>query len=136
MEIREAFGNSSKKTGPSGTMRGSTFNADFAEEEQGNGAEDTGRGRAHNRKRAGTGTVEKEASPTKKTKNLKCPACDLKGHALQDCWIIFENKRPENYRITKASEARAKRAKEKVEQDKDLAAEVERIKAQEATEGT
>ena len=76
--------------------------------------------------------MEKEAAPTKTTKT-KCHACDYKGHTLQDCWILFEEKRPEDYKPTKAAETSAKKVKEKVAKDKDLVAEVERVRSQEGT---
>jgi hypothetical protein len=130
MELREALGYTAKKA--STIARGSTFNADFGGEEPPSDAEDAkGKGRSRGRKRGGTTSVEKEASATKKT--TQCQACGFKGHTLQDCWILFEDKRPENYKSTKASEARAKKVKEKVANDKDLTAEVERIRSQEKT---
>ncbi len=130
MELREALGYTAKKT--STITRGSAFNADFGGEEPPSDAEDAkGKGKSKGRKRGGTTTVEKEAPPTKKT--TQCQACGYKSHTLQDCWILFEDKRPEGYKSTKASEARAKKVKEKVANDKDLAAEVERIRSQEKT---
>lgn len=130
MEIREELGSHSKKT-PS-IVRGSTFNADFGGEEPPSDTEDPkGKGKSTSRKRGGTTSVGKEAPPAKKT--TQCQACGYKGHTLQDCWILFEDKRPENYKSTKASEARAKKVQEKVANDKDLAAEVERLKSQERT---
>ena len=53
----------------------------------------------------------------------------MKGHALPDCWYLFENKRPEGF---KASSAHMEKVRKRVDQDKDLAAEVERLKPQEA----
>lgn len=124
-KLREAFQSTSKKTT---TARGSTFNTEFGGEDHASDAEDKGRGGARSsRKRAGTNTIEEGSSATKKSKN-KCPACDYKGHDLQDCWILFEDKRPEGYKATKATEARAKKVKERVAQDKELAARVEKIK--------
>jgi hypothetical protein len=124
-KLRQEFQSSSKKAT---TARGSTFNADFAgEPENSNDEETKAKGRSRSRKRAGTTTIEEESSTTKKSKN-KCPACDYKGHDLPDCWILFEDKRPDDYKPTKSSEARAKKVKERVAQDKELAARVEKIR--------
>ena len=127
IKLREAFHSIPKK--PATTARGSAFNADFGEDPTGEN-ENRGKGGSRNRKRAGTNSVNEEANATKKSKN-KCPACDYKGHDLQDCWALFEDKRPEGYKATKASEARAKKAKERVAQDKELTAQVEKIRQQE-----
>ena len=128
IKLREAFQSTSKKSAT--TARGSTFNADFGGEDTTGDNEDKRRGRSRSRKRAGTNSIEEDSNATKKSKN-KCPACDYKGYDLQDCWTLFEDKRPEGYKATKASEVRAKRAKERVAQDKELAAEVEKIRQQE-----
>jgi hypothetical protein len=53
----------------------------------------------------------------------------IKGHALPDCWTLFENKRPDDFKPT---EAFAKKVKDKLAKDKNLAAEVEKIRLQEA----
>lgn len=128
IKLREAFQSTSKKSAT--TARGSTFNADFGGEDTTGDNENKGRGRSRSRKRAGTNSIEEDSNATKKSKN-KCPACDYKGHDLQDCWTLFEDKRPEGYKATKASEARAKKVKEQVAQDKELAAQVEKIRLQE-----
>jgi len=131
MELREALANLPKK-GPS-TVRGSTFNTEFGEEDPASGTEDSkGRGRSRSRKRAGTTSIEGESSPSKKSKD-QCPACDFKGHALQDCWILFEDKRPEGFKITRAMEARAKKVKERIAKDKELATQVENLRLQGGT---
>jgi hypothetical protein len=131
MELREALANLPKK-GPS-TVRGSTFNTEFGEEDPASGTEDSkGRGRSRSRKRAGTTSIEGESSPSKKSKD-QCPACDFKGHALQDCWILFEDKRPEGFKTTRAMEARAKKVKERIAKDKELATQVENLRLQGGT---
>lgn len=131
MELREEFGNLSKKSGPSGTMRGTTFNVDFGgESEEENPVTEGHQGRgntsSHSRKRAGTNSIEDETS-TKKSKKSKCPACELKGHALLDCWYLFEDKRPEGFKV---ATARMEKTRKKVEQDKELNAQVEKLKLQ------
>ena len=126
-KLREAFQNNSKKIT---TARGSAFNADFAGDAPASDAEESkGRGRSRSRKRAGTTSIEEESSSSKKSKNPKCPACGIKGHVLPDCWTIFENKRLDGFKPT---EALAKKVKDKLAKDKDLAAEVEKIRFQES----
>ena len=58
----------------------------------------------------------------KKSKNLKCLACDIRGHTLSDCWYLFKCKRPKGFN---AKGTRIKKVCKKVEHDKDLAAQVE-----------
>ena len=122
-KLRQEFQTSKKIT----TARGSAFNADFGGEDSDAAEESKGR-RSRSRKRAGTTSIEEESSSSKKTKNLKCPACGVKGHALPDCWTIFENKRPEGFRPT---ESLVKKVKDKLAKDKELAAQVEKLKLQE-----
>jgi hypothetical protein len=55
----------------------------------------------------------------------------MKGHSLKYFWYLFEDKRPEDFKI---SEARMAKLRKKVEKDKDLAAEIEKIKAEEGDE--
>jgi len=67
------------------TMRGGAFAAQFGEEEaepQGDGPE-----KGRKRQRALTAT---DLKPRKK----KCPACEGP-HAIADCWIVIESKRPD-----------------------------------------
>jgi hypothetical protein len=134
MELREALASLSKKM--TTTARGSAFNADFnadfaGDDPAGDAEESKGRSRSRSRKRAGTISIEEESSSSKKSKNPKCPACGIKGHALPDCWTVFENKRPEGFKPT---EALAKKVKDKLAKDKDIAAEVEKIRLQEAVD--
>jgi len=56
---------------------------------------------------------------SKKLKNLKCLACDMRGYTLSDCWYLFKCKRPKGF---KAVGICMKRVFIKVEHDKDLAA--------------
>ena len=135
MDLREEFTNLNKKPAQ-GTIRGSAFNAEFAgEPEEGNstteGQQGGGNTLTNSRKRAGINSVEKEAAAPKKSKKSKCPACELKGHTLPDCWYLFENKRPEGYKV---SSARMERTRKRVEEDKDLATQLERLKLQEERE--
>jgi len=133
-QLREAFVNTSKKANPTGTARGSAFNADFAgesEEENPDAAKGQTKGggnsSSRSRKRAGTNSIEEEKSSSKRSKSSKCPACDMKGHALPDCWYLFEKKRPEGY---KTSKARMEKVRKRIEEDKDLAAQLEKLKLQ------
>jgi hypothetical protein len=124
-KLREAFQNNSKRIT---TARGSAFNADFAEDDTAGETEEAkGRDRSRSRKRAGT-IIEEGSSSSKKSKNPKCPACGIKGHVLLDCWSIFENKRPEGFKL---SEAITKRVKERLATDKGLATEVDKLRLQE-----
>ena len=128
MYLMTAFQTSAKTT--TNTARGSAFNADFAgEPEEGNPAieEQHGGGNKapNSRKRAGTNSIEKEATAPKRSKKSKCPACELKGHTLPDCWYLFEDKRPDGFKV---SSARLEKMLKRVQQDKDLAAQVEKLK--------
>ena len=126
--LRELLGNTRKA--PSGTARGSAFATEFAgEPEEATAPTDaTKEGQndstGQNRKRAGTNSIQKEKT-TKKTKRPKCPACDLKGHSLKDCWYLFEDKRPEDF---KYSEERMQEIQKRVDEDKTLAAKIEKLK--------
>ena len=130
MQLRETFHTTSKK--PSATTRGSAFNADFGEEEAPeNTPEETPKGKAGRpggRKRTGTTSINRESSSSKRPKNQKCAACNLKGHSLPDCWTTFAHKRPEGFTLTSIL---AQRVKDKLAKDKELAAEVEKLKVQE-----
>jgi hypothetical protein len=124
MQIRELFQSLVKKA--QRMARGSTFAVEFAGEESTEGEpEEKPRGRSDQRKRAGTCSIEAESSPTKKSKNQKCPVCNVKGHSLVHCWTVFESKRPEGY---KPNVALVKRVREKLAKNKELEAEVEQIK--------
>ena len=61
-------------------------------------------------------------------KGLKCLACDIRGHTLPDCWYLFKGKRPKSF---KAVSTQIKKVLIKVEYNKDLAAQVERLKLKE-----
>jgi hypothetical protein len=72
------------------TVRGSAFDVDFA----GGSKEDTSatkglKGKRKSlpcsRKRVGTNSIKEETSSSKRSKNLKCPACDIRGHTLPNC---------------------------------------------------
>ena len=56
---------------------------------------------------------------SKKLKNLKCLAYNIRGYTLPNCWYLFKCKRPKGL---KAIGIYMKRVLIKVEQDKDLAA--------------
>jgi hypothetical protein len=132
MQIREDFAELTKKGPSTGIMRGSAFNVDFAgETEEGNPADEspqTVQGSSTSRKRAGTSSVEAEAPCTKKQKKSTCPACGRKGHTLAGCWYLFENKRPEHFKISKK---RLKQTLERVKGNKDLAEQVEKLRQEE-----
>ena len=53
----------------------------------------------------------------KKSKGLKCLACDMRGYILPDCWYLFKNKRPKSF---KAISIYIKKVLAKVEYDKNL----------------
>jgi len=57
----------------------------------------------------------------KRLKNLKCLAYNIRGHTLPNYWYLFKSKRPKGF---KAVGTHIKRVLIKVEQDKDLAAQV------------
>jgi hypothetical protein len=103
--------------------RGSVFNVDFiGEPEEGISiAAEVQKGKGNSLscswKRAGINLTEETFS--KRLKNLKCLACDIRGHTLPNYWYLFESKRPKGF---KAVDIYMKRVLIKVEQDKDLAA--------------
>ena len=128
MEIRQDFPEFTKKGPSTGTMRGSAFNADFAgETEDGNVADvDTpADNKGPSRKRAGTTSIEEDAPEKKKPKKSTCPACGRKGHNLPDCWYLFEDKRPERFKV---SEKRLKETLERVKNNKDLSVRVQKLR--------
>jgi len=106
--------------------RGSTFNVDFTGEPKegisiaAKVQKGKGNSLSYSQKRAGT-NLTKETS-FKRSKNLKCLACDIRGHTLFNCWYLFKSKRPKGF---KAVGIYIKRVLIKVEQDKDLATQVE-----------
>jgi hypothetical protein len=105
-----------------------TFAVEFTGEESTEGEpEEKPRGRSSQQKRAGTCSIEAELSPTKKSKNQKCPVCNVKGHSLAHCWTVFESKRP-GY---KPNAALVKSVQEKLAKNKELEVEVEQIKLSE-----
>jgi hypothetical protein len=117
-----------KKAPSTSTMRGTAFIADFAgETEDGDPADESTQasGKSLSRKRAGTTTVEQEAPQKKKSKKSTCPACERKGHNLPDCWYLFEDKRPEDFKVVAK---RLKQTLERVKNNKDLAAQVEKLR--------
>lgn len=129
--LREKLGGQSKKSGPSGTMRGSAFNADFAgEPEEGIPTTQEGGGNAgqQGRKRAGTKSIEEQTPTGKKAKKSQCPACELKGHNLENCWYLFESKRPEDFKVSKM---RMEKTLKRVEKDNELAAQVKELREKE-----
>jgi len=128
-ELQEAFQNLSKAIPI--TVKGNAFNTDYAGESK----EDTlttkvqkGRENSsfHSQKRAETNLTEKTSS--KKLKNSKCLAYNIRGHTLPDCWYLFKGKRLKGF---KAIGTHIKRVLTKVEHDKDLAAQVEQLKLKE-----
>jgi hypothetical protein len=129
LEIRSEMTSLTKKSFGTGTMRGGTFKADFAgepeEETPAGNSKGKGGGQSTKRKRTGTTSGEEEAPTNKKSKVEKCPACELRGHNLPDCWYLFEEKRPEGYKVSKA---RLEKTNKRIETDKDLAAQIEKLK--------
>jgi hypothetical protein len=116
MQIRKHFPTPIKKPL---TARGSAFGTKFNSEASTDGdSEQKPRGREGSRKWAGTRSIESETSPTKKAVQ-KCPACNVKGHNLQQCWTLFESKRPDGY---EPSAALTKRVRDKLAKDTVLAA--------------
>jgi hypothetical protein len=127
MQIRELFQSPAKKA--QGTARGSTFTVEIVGEESTEGEpKEKLRGRSGQQKHAGTCSIEVESSLTKKSKNQKYPACNIKSHSLAHCWTIFKSKRPEGY---KPNTALVKRVQEKLAKNKELKVEVEKIKLSE-----
>jgi hypothetical protein len=128
-ELQEGLRIPSKKA--NATTRGSTFNADFAEQatmDHSNTTKGPGKGtsaRTRRSKRAGS-LVDEETS--RKKLLPVCLACEKRGHSLQDCWYLFKDKRPEGVTI---GDARIKRVLKKVEKNKDLADQVAKIRLKE-----
>ena len=129
-ELQEGLRIPSKKANT--TTRGSTFNADFAEQaikDDSNTTKGSQRGRASARnrrlKRAGT-LVDEETSCKKPTP--KCLACGIRGHSIRDCWYLFKDKRPTGVTI---GDVRINRALKKVEKNKELANQVTKIRLEE-----
>jgi len=134
-KLREALG--TRKSASTGqTARGGAFNVSFGKEDPNEDSEattsqglDQDRGdkttsqESKGRKRAGTRS--QGDNPTKKAVT-SCPACDVKGHDLPDCWVVFEEKRPEDVR--KPSSYRVRKVKEALANDKELATRVKEIR--------
>ena len=112
--------------------KGSTFNTDFTEQAIKDHFDTTkgsqkGKALAHNSrlKRART-LVNKKTSCKKPT--LECLACRIQRHSIQDCWCLFEDKRPAGVTIRDAC---IKRALKKVEKNKNLADQIAKIRHEE-----
>jgi len=56
---------------------------------------------------------------SKKSKNSKCLACNIRGYTLPNYWYLFKGKRPKGF---KAIGTCIKRVLTKIKHDKDLAA--------------
>lgn len=126
-DVRDAIAETPKKS--STIARGSAFNAEFAgEPEEEKQTPNTGSGT--NRKRAGTTSTEKN-KPTKKSRRSKCPACEARGHTLANCWYIFKDKRPDDFEVT---DERMIEIQKKIDEDKNLAARIEKLKLTEGDE--
>src|SRR5438270_13371131 len=115
------------------TARGGAYTVSFAGEEApelaleasskgGSAGGPTADSQGPGRKRSAT---RSQGSQPSKKLAVECPACDVKGHDLPDCWTIFEEKRPEGAR--KPSEYRLKKVCERLEKDKDLRRRVEAL---------
>ncbi len=107
------------------TVWGGAFHVSFAEssEEDSDSKQGTEqappKGKEH--KRSGTQLLETTISKKEVT---ECPACNLRGHSLAECWSIFEKLKPQGM---KSSAYRVRRAKKKVDEDEQLTAEVQEI---------
>jgi hypothetical protein len=125
--LRQVLGHS-KST--SRTTRGGAFAVDFTGSESDpnpdapskKGADLPTHGR---KKRAGTTSVGRDMSTTKKSKRSLCPACGKKGHTFSECWCIFEDQRPEGYNPVEASITKAKKT---VEKSKELTEQLQQLK--------
>ena len=116
IELREAFVNLLKVI-PSSTTRGSIFNVDFVgESEEDISITTKGLKRKSSRKRVGINLTKETSS--KKSKNLKCLACDIRGYTLPNCQYLFKCKRPKGF---KAIGIRIRKVLIKAEYNKDLA---------------
>ncbi len=128
VELRQILG-TTKKT--SGTIaRGSAFNTEFTGEPE-DETTPTDAAAGLNRKRAGTNSIEKDKPTKRKSRNTKCPACHLKGHTLTDCWYVLEDKRPEGWTY---SEDHMASIQKRLEEDKKLAAWIEKLKLTEGND--
>ena len=132
-ELQEGLRRPSEKA--NATTRGSTFNTDFAEqaiEDHSDTTKGSRRGKASARKsrskRART-LVDEETSCKKPIP--ECLACGIRGHSLRDCWCLFEDKRPAGVTI---EDTRIEKALRKVEQNKDLADIVTKIRLEQEDE--
>jgi len=56
-------------------------------------------------------------------------ACDIRGHIFPDYWYLFKCKRPKGF---KAIGTHIKRVLTKIEHDKNLVAQIERLKLKES----
>jgi len=97
MELREVFQNLSKAVPM--MVRGNTFNADYAGESEEDILTTKGlKGRSYSRKRVGINSIKEEMSFSKRSKNLKYLACDIRGYTLPNCWYLFKCKRPKGFK--------------------------------------
>jgi hypothetical protein len=55
----------------------------------------------------------------------------MRGHTLPNCWYLFKGKRPKGF---KAGSVYIKKVRKRVEDNKDLATQVERLKLSELEE--
>ena len=129
-ELQEGLRTPSKKA--NATTRGSTFNADFAEQATEDHSDTTkgsrkGKASARNRRLKRAGTLANEETSCKKP-TPECLACGIRGHSIRDCWCLFKDKRPAGVTI---GDARIKRVLKKVEKNKDLADQVAKIRREE-----
>ena len=122
IELREAFANLLKVV-LSLTTRGSAFNVDFAGESKKDisitAKVQKGRGNSlsYSWKRVGTNLTKEMSS--KKLKNLKYLACDIRGYTLPNYQYLFKCKRPKGFNTKGIC---IKKVRKKVEHNKDLAA--------------
>ena len=95
--------------------QGSTFTIEFAGEEsiEADIEKPKPRERSDTQKQAKIGSIKTKSSPTKKSKNQKYPACNIKGHTL-----------PDGY---EPSAALVKRVQDKIVKNIELVAEVEKL---------
>ena len=103
-------------------MRGNAFNTDYIGESKEDilttkVQKERGNSLSYSQKRAGINSTKEMSS--KKLKNLKCLACNIRGYTLPDYWYLFKYKRPKGF---KAVGIYIKRVLIKVEYNKDLAA--------------
>lgn len=103
------------------TIRGSTFNADFAEQaiiDHSNTTKGLGKGTsACTRRLKRAGLLVDEETSYKKLLPV-CLACEKQGHSLRDYWYLFKDKRPKGVII---GDTRIKRVLKKVEKNKNPA---------------